>query len=154
MTIHWFDFYIIETKFSDVYNFLSKRNFSFQKSHREFLRIGLDQTHERNNKIIKGCGGASHLLKKVYDSALIRWKTCSPEIVRVILEFKDFLDQNNILAESSDKHLEDSLSFHERFSSDDNRLIKCITVNPFMQHHLTKLNNKKIILPETIENCI
>ena len=41
----------------------------------------------------------------------------------------------------------------DQFSSKVTRLIKCITVNPFMQDHLTKLNNKKLILPETIENC-
>ena len=84
LTIHWFDLYTSETKFPDVYNFLSKGNFSFQKSHREFSRIGLDQIHEQNNKLIKGCGGASKLPNKVDNSALICWETCSPEIVRVL----------------------------------------------------------------------
>ena len=32
------------------------------------------------------CGGASDLLNKVDDSALIHWETCSPEIACVILE--------------------------------------------------------------------
>ena len=63
--------------------------------------MGLDQIHEQNNKLIKGCGGASDLLSKVDDSALILWETCSPEIARVIFRFKDCLDQNVILAESS-----------------------------------------------------
>ena len=44
------------------------------------------------------CGGASDLLNKVDDSALIRWETCSPEIARVILEVpisqKNHLKQN------------------------------------------------------------
>ena len=40
-------------KFSNVYNFLSKGNFSFQKSHREFL-MGLNQIYEQNNQPIKG----------------------------------------------------------------------------------------------------
>ena len=133
-------------------NFLSKIKFLFQKSHRELSRIGLDQIHEWNNKLIKGCGGASGLLNKVEDSSLIRWQTCSPEITCVILEFKDCLDRKEILADSSNRHPEESLHFHERFSSDVNRLIKCITVNSFMQDHLTKLN-KKIILTETIRNC-
>ena len=31
-----FHLYTIETKFSEVYNFLSKGNFSFRKTHREF----------------------------------------------------------------------------------------------------------------------
>ena len=42
----------------------------------------LDQIHEQNNKLIKRCGGASDLLNKVDDSALIRWETCSPDIAR------------------------------------------------------------------------
>ena len=143
LTIHFFDLYIIDTKFPDVYNFLSKGSFSFQNSHLEFSRMGLDQTHEQNNKLIKGCGGANYLLNKVKDSALFRWETWSPEIARVILEFEDCLDRNEILAESSTKHHEDSQPFYERFSFDINRLIKCITANPFVHDHLTKLNNKK-----------
>ena len=63
--------------------------------------MGLDQIHEQNNKLIKGCGGANDLLSKVDDSALILWKTCSPEIARVIFRLKDCLDQNEILAVSS-----------------------------------------------------
>ena len=101
--------------------------------------MNLNQIHEQNNKLIKECGGASGLLSQVDDSALILWETCSPEIARIILEFEDCLDRNEILAKSSTTHHEDSQPFHERFFSDVNRLIKCITVNPFMQDHLTKL---------------
>ena len=54
--------------------------------------MGVDQIYEQNNNLIKGCGGASDLLRKVDDSALICWETCSPEIARVILEFEDCLD--------------------------------------------------------------
>ena len=54
---------------------------------------------------------------------------------------------------SSNKHHEDSLHFHERFYSDVSRLVKCITVIPFMQDHLTKLN-KEIIVPETMRTLI
>ena len=111
--------------------------------------MGWDQIHERNNKLIKGCGGASNLLNKVEDSALIRWETWSPEIALVILGFKDYLHRNEIYSESSNKHHEDSLSFHQQLSSDVCRLVKRITVNPFTQDHLTKLN-KKVVVPETL----
>ena len=145
MTIHWFDLYSNETKFSDVYNFLLKGNFSFQKSHWEFSRLGLDQIHKQNNKLIKGCGGASDLLNKVDDSALIYCETCSPEIARVILEFEDYLDRNEILVESSNKLSESRQPFYERFSSDVNRLIKCITVTHLCK--ITSLNSttKKLL---------
>ena len=46
LTIHWFDLYTIQTKYPDVYDFLSKGNFSFQKPERQFLRMGLDQIHK------------------------------------------------------------------------------------------------------------
>ena len=45
--------------------------------------MGLDQIHEQNDKLIKRYGGASDLLNKVDDSALILWETFSPEIARV-----------------------------------------------------------------------
>ena len=119
-----------------------KGNLSFQKSHREFSRIDLDQIYEQNNKLIKECGGATDLLNKVDGSDLIRWETCSLKIARVILE--DCQDWNKILVESSTKHNESSQPFKERFPSDVNRLVKYITVNPCMQDHLTKLNNKSL----------
>ena len=116
--------------------------------------MGLDQIHEQNNKIIKGAGGASDLLNKEDDSALFRWEVCSSELPRVILEFEDCLDRNGISAESSNKHHEDNESFNQRLFSDFRLLFKCITVNPFTQDHLTKLNNPKGIVPETARGVI
>ena len=46
LTIRWFDLYAIESKFPNLYNYFSNRNFSFQKSNQEFSRMGLDQIHE------------------------------------------------------------------------------------------------------------
>ena len=154
LTIHWFDLNALETTFPDVYNFFLQGHFSFQKSHRDFSKMGLDQIHEQNNKLIKGSGGASDLLNKADDSALIRWETCSPEIARVILEFEDCLDRNDILAECNTKHHEDNQPFHKRFSSDVHRLTKAITVDPFLQERLTKLNNSKITVPESVTTVI
>ena len=113
----------------------------------------MDQIHERNNKLRKECGEARDLLDKLDDSVLIRCETCSPEIARVILEFENCLDRNEIVVELRKKHHEDSLSFHQRFSSDVSRMVKCITVNLFMQEQLTKLN-KKIIVPGTMRTVI
>ena len=107
LTIQWFDLYAIELKFPDLYNHFSNGNLSFQKSNREFSRIGLEQIHEQNNEIIKGAGGASDLLNKEDDSALLQWEVCSPELARVILESEDSLNRNDIPAESSNKHHED-----------------------------------------------
>ena len=113
LTVHWFDLYHLESKFPDLFEQFSNGNFSFQKSNREFSRMGLDQIHEQNNKVIKGAGGASALLNKEDDSALLRWEVCSPELARVILEFEDSLDKNEIPADSSTNHHEDNDSFNK-----------------------------------------
>ena len=107
--------------------------------------MGLDQIHEQNDKLIKRYGGASDLLNKVDDSAFIRWE---------LPEFEDFMDRNKNLTESSTKHCEDSQTFRKRFSFHVDRLIKCILVNPFMQDHLNKHNNKKIIVREFMRSVI
>ena len=36
-------------------------HFSFKKTAHEFSSLGLDQVHEQNNCVIKGCGGATDL---------------------------------------------------------------------------------------------
>ena len=99
-------FISLTQNFPMLTNFLLKGNFSLQKSHREFSWIGLDQIHEQNNELIKGCGGASDLLNKVDDLALIRWETCSPDIARVMLEFEDRFDRIDLLF---DRYFEKSL---------------------------------------------
>ena len=116
--------------------------------------MGLDQVHEQNNKVIKGAGGASALLNREVDSALLRWEVCSPELARVILEFEESLDKNESFAASYTSHHEDNCSFNNRFSSDVNRLVKSIVVNPFTKDRLTKLNNPKASAPEKVRDEI
>ena len=63
----------------------------------------MDQIHEQNNELIKGCGGASDLLNKVDDLALIRWETCSPDIARVMLEFEDRFDRIDLVFDDTSR---------------------------------------------------
>ena len=63
--------------------------------------MGLDQIHEHNKPITRGYRGASDISKKVDESALICWETCSPDIANVVLEFEDWLKRNEILAENA-----------------------------------------------------
>ena len=116
--------------------------------------MGLDQIHEQNNKIIKGSGGASDLLNKEDDSALLRWEVCSPELARIILEFESSLDRNDIPSESKTKHHENNEAFNKRFSSDVSRLVKYVPVNQFSQDYLAKLNNLKAIIPGSVKNVL
>ena len=86
LTIRWLDLYTIEMNFSDVCNFLSKGNFSFQKSYQKFSRMDLDQIHEQNNELIIGCGGAIDLLNKAIARNVAR--NCSCYTWVLILEYQ------------------------------------------------------------------
>ena len=79
-TVYWFDMASSHTTCPEVYMDLMKRNFSFLKTNTHFSRIALDHVHEQNNKKIKGASGATHLINRQNDSALIRWELCGPEI--------------------------------------------------------------------------
>ena len=61
----------LETFHPDIFEEMVQGKFSFQKTYTEFNRIATDQVHE-GNKVIEGCGGATLLLNKEDESALIR----------------------------------------------------------------------------------
>ena len=52
--------------------------------------------HEQNNAVIKGSGGASDLLNKVHESALLRWEVCNPVVACLLLEFDDGMNVNSL----------------------------------------------------------
>ena len=67
-----------------------KGHFVLQKSYRPFSSIPIDQTHEQNNKIVKGDGGAIGFTER--SSQLLRTMVAGPEISRIINEFKSFAE--------------------------------------------------------------
>ena len=148
-TVQWFDLFTLDTNFPDVFEYFSKGYFSFPKSKREFSRMGLDQVHEQNNAVIKGCGGATDLVNKIDDSALVRWETCGPDIARLLLEFENALDRDPLSGVSCTKHHEDNAAFQTRFESDVKTLCKGLVVNPFQQDKLTKINNTNLVVPDS-----
>ena len=111
--------------------------------------MGLDQLHEQNNAIIKGCGGATDLVNKIDDSALVRWETCGPDIARLLLEFENTLERDASSGVSCKKHHEDNDAFQTRFESDVKTLCKGLAVNPFQQDKLTKINNCNLVVPDS-----
>ena len=68
----------------DVYSELMKGHFSFLETKSLFSRMPLDQLHEQNYKYIKGVSGATHLVNRGDDSALVRWELCGPELSRIL----------------------------------------------------------------------
>ena len=91
--------------------------------------MALDQVHEQNNRVIKSTGGATDLVNKRDDSALIRWETCGPDIARIITEFEDS-ETPASKTSSSTKHHEDNDTFCENFASDINTLLSGLPINP------------------------
>ena len=105
----------VETMFADIYENIHKGFFTFQKSENQYSQIALDQVHEQNNHPIKSSGGATDLISKVEESALIRWEMCGPEVARIINEFEESMkletpeeDDSNLLLMKILQHTEKS----------------------------------------------
>ena len=113
----------------------------------------LDQVHEQNNRVIKSTGGATDLVNKSDQSALIRWETCGPDIARIIMEFEETenIDSPNL---NSSKHHEDNEAFCKKFTSDINTLLDELPVNPFQSVKLSKMNNSGVIVPDSVFDVI
>ena len=70
----------VETMFPDISENFDKGFFTFQKSENQFSQMTLDQVQQQNNCTIKSCGGATDLVNKIEESALIRWEMCDPGV--------------------------------------------------------------------------
>ena len=112
--------------------------FPFRK--RTLSCIAIDQVHEQNNKVIKGVGGevikgvggATDLLSKTDDLALIRWETCGPEVAKIVSFFEDIIDNGcKEKQNQTKKHHDDTASFRANFIKDVQNLYNKITCNPF-----------------------
>ena len=143
LSVHLFDLMTVETMFLDIYENFNKGFVTFQKSENQFSQMALDQVHEQNNCTIKSCGGATDLVNKVEESALIRWGTCGSEVPRIINEFEESMKLETPEEDDSNLHLyyEDSATYRRKFSSDGKTLCKSITINPFSQTKLMTINN-------------
>ena len=114
--VHLFDLMTVETMFPDIYENFNKGFFTFQKSENQFSQMALDQVHEQNNRTIKSCGGATDLVNKVEESALIQWETCGPEVAQIINEFEESIKLETPEEDDSNLHLhhEDSATYRKK----------------------------------------
>ena len=71
-------------KHPDVVAEFKSGNFVVHKTYNKFSAMALDQCHEQNNAMVKGCGGAIGLAGN--PGALRRWMIAGPEIARVTAE--------------------------------------------------------------------
>ena len=93
----------------------SSKYFLASLKKRPFPLMALNQVHEWKNKIIKGLRGTTSLLNTQDESAVIRWETCSPEVARIVSEFKDSLYGQDA-SRSAAKHYEDNKKFRQIFN--------------------------------------
>ena len=139
---------LLETLCPDVHKEFMAGNFSFQKTNSKFSRLAIDQIHEQNNKIIKGSGGAKHLLNKTDESSLMRWETIGTDIARILSEFEDTINEpTNVRLK---KHHEDNESFQKSFCGDVQKVCDGIVTNPLLLDKLTSISNTALVFPENV----
>ena len=75
---------LLKHRYPNEYKEFAARNFSFLKTNKQFSRMALDQIHEQNNKYRKSVSGATSLIDRQDDSALVRCELCGPELCQII----------------------------------------------------------------------
>ena len=115
----------------------------------EFSCIALDQVHKQNNTIIKGIGGATHLVNRSDESPLIRWELCAGELSKLLRDFEETPSETSVAVK---KHHEDNPAFRKRFNNDIIRVASALR-NPFLfeNTNLTAVNDINKSFNEEIE---
>ena len=114
--------------------------------------MGIDQTHEQNNAVIKGMGAATSVLNKDDESGLARWELCLHEVSLVINKYESTPDLEIVFEPL--KHHKGSEFFQNQFPADASVLKTSILTNPFKLNKLTLLNNEKSTFNDIVYNDI
>ena len=119
------------------------------------LEFSIDHAHEKNNKCVKGDGGATGLTENL--SELLRWRIAGPQIARIIAEFELSKDIRSSKTKCRDTlHHEQSRSAQSKFEQQVHAL--CDTMekigNPFTEDNTDLLlqDSGDIADPEVIES--
>ena len=76
----WLPFFLEDLKKLDkneaIYQNFLQGFFAVSRSNRKFSRMGIDQAHKQNNKIVKVDGGAIGILDD--EAALLKWAVAGP----------------------------------------------------------------------------
>ena len=111
--------------------------FAVSRSNRKFSRMGIDQAHKQNNKIVKVDGGAIGILDD--EAALLKWAVAGPIISKMIEDVNC----------DTEGHHEDTAKLEADFQKKRSSLIQAFIEvrNPFMEHedHLIHLISKQVM---------
>ena len=110
--------------------------------------MGLDQLHEQTNKYTKGVSGATSLVNRQDETALIRWELCGPELSRLLLQFEESNEIDR--EEKTQKHHEDNVGFQNDFFDDVDKVTKNFVCNPFESQRLTVVNKTGVVFDDNI----
>ena len=146
-TIYWFDMALLEKTCPSVYDEFKSGNFTFLKTRRSFSRMALDQVHEQNNKVIKGVSGATSLLNRGDESALIRWALSGPELSKML---SDFEEQQTPETTDVQDHHECGKSFQTSFFNDVQKVVDNFAKNPFELQALTVISNTDTVFDDNV----
>ena len=117
--------------------------------------MALDQLHEQKNKYIKSVSGATSLINRQDDSALVRWELCEPELYRIIEKFEEV--ESSTTHEKNEKHHEDSPIFTKDFIKDNITLLNNFPNNPsysmILPRSTTQIWYLKTTFIATCHNC-
>ena len=103
------------------------------KTSNKFSAIPFDQTHEQENKTVKGVGGAVGLTEN--PAAFRRWMLSGPELARLLKEFGDeYLPETDLEDPKSFQHHEQGLSTQKNFQTHVASLAETVRQmgNPFL----------------------
>ena len=96
-----------------------KGNIPFSKTGSQLSRIGINQVHEYNNKVIKNLGEANQLLNCTEDSPLITREISGPEVLQIVSKFGETIkSKHSINTDESLKQHEDTSAFEIAFMND------------------------------------
>ena len=131
MPVHLHDLDALQKRRPEVYQELVKGAFTVRKSCRSFSAIAIDQTHEQNNPLVKGDGGAIGLTES--PEALRQWMVSGPEIARIVGEFEVSVNERE-MSEDQDHH-ESSKSQQLKFCNEVSSLVAVFEEmgNPFLE---------------------
>ena len=104
----------------------------------------------KNNKEIKGVGGATSLWNTQNESALIISETCRTEVARIVSEFEDSLYNQGTSSSAAKRHV-DNKKFRQKFIKDVESAYQAIPCNPFEMASLSTINNSAPF-PQSVAN--
>ena len=105
-----------------------------------------DQLHEQNNEVIKSVRGATYVLNREDQVGFERWGLCISELGCIVSEYH-ISSKTNISMNT--KH-EDTPAFQKHFSCDVVNVVKNMTLNPFEENTLVRIDNTTISFDDKV----